>query len=125
MTLKQTHSMPVAAAKAGLSQATGYRLQSDPVLPSQKKALRGRRRPDPLSDIFDTEILPLLKSSTGLRPVAIFEELLRCHPDLSAGIRRTLGRRIRAWRAEHGPEQEVIFRQSTCPERWACRILPT
>jgi len=115
MTLRQTQPVPVAAAKAGLSQATGYRLQADPILPSQKKALRSRRRPDPLSDIFDTEVLPLLKSSPGLRPVAIFEELLRRYPDLSAGIRRTLERRIRAWRAKHGPEQEVIFRQTHVP----------
>ncbi len=115
MTLKQTHSVPVAAAKAGVSQATGYRLQQDPVLPSQKKTSRGRRRPDPLADIFDTEVLPLLQASPGLRPVAIFEELLRRHPDLSPGIRRTLERRIRAWRAEHGPEQEVIFRQVHAP----------
>ena len=115
MTLRQTQTIPLAAAKAGLSQATGYRLQADPTLPSQKKAPRGRRRPDPLSDIFDTEVLPLLKSSPGLRPVAIFEELLRRHPDLSVGIRRTLERRIRAWRAEHGPEQEVIFRQIHVP----------
>ena len=77
MTLRHSQPVPVAAAKAGLSQATGYRLQADPILPSQKKAPRGRRRPDPLSDIFDTEVLPLLKSSPGLRPVAIFEELLR------------------------------------------------
>ncbi|MDD9743217.1 IS21 family transposase, partial [Marinovum sp. PR37] len=48
MTLKQTHSIPIAAAKAGISQATGYRLNSDPVLPGQKKPPRGRRRPDPL-----------------------------------------------------------------------------
>jgi transposase InsO family protein len=115
MTLRQTQPVPVAAAKAGLSQATGYRLQADPILPSQKNALRSRRRPDPLSDIFDTEVLPLLKSSPGLRPVAIFEELLRRYPDLSAGIRRTLERRIRAWRAKHGPEQEVIFRQTHVP----------
>src|SRR5680860_1554714 len=115
MTLRQTQTIPVAAAKAGLSQATGYRLHADPILLSQKKAPRGRRRPDPLSDIFDTEVLPLLKSSPGLRPVAIFEELLRRYPDLSAGIRRTLERRIRAWRAEHGPEQEVIFRQIHVP----------
>jgi transposase InsO family protein len=115
MTLRQTQPVPVAAAKAGLSQASGYRLQANPVLPSQKKAPRGRRRPDPLSDIFDTEVLPLLKSSPGLRPVAIFEELLRRYPDLSSGIRRTLERRIRAWRAEHGPEQEVIFRQIHVP----------
>ena len=115
MTLRQTQPVPVAAAKAGLSQATGYRLQADPILPSQKKALRSRRRPDPLSDIFGTEVLPLLKSSPGLRPVAIFEELLRRYPDPSPGIRRTLERRIRAWRAKHGPEQEVIFRQTHVP----------
>jgi len=115
MTLRQTQPVPVASAKAGFSQATGYRLQADPILPSHKKASRGRRRPDPLSDISDTEVLPLLKSSPGLRPVAIFEELLRRYPDLSAGIRRTLERRIRAWRAKHGPEQEVIFRQTHVP----------
>ena len=115
MTLRQTHCVPVAAVKAGFSQATGYRLLSDPILPSQRKNSRGRRRPDPLTDIFDTEVVPLLQSSPGLRSVALFEELLRRHPDLSPGIRRTLERRIRAWRAEHGPEQEVIFRQIHVP----------
>lgn len=115
MTLRQTHSVPVAAAKAGLSTATGYRLQSDPTPRSHKKPARGRRRSDPLADIFDLEVVPLLKSSPGLRPVAVWEELLRRHPDLSPGIRRTLERRIRAWRAEHGPEQEVMFRQVHAP----------
>jgi hypothetical protein len=115
MTLRQTHSVPVAAAKAGISQATGYRLQADPTLPSQKKAPRGRRRPDPLAGIFDVEVVPMLQSSPGLRPVAVYEELLRRHPDLGPGIRRTLERRIRVWRAEHGPEQEVIFRQTHVP----------
>ena len=115
MTLRQTHSVPVAAAKAGISQATGYRLQADPTLPSQKKAPRGRRRPDPLADIFDAEVVPLLRSSPGVRPVAVYEELLRRHPELGTGIRRTLERRIRAWNARHGPEQEVIFRQTHAP----------
>lgn len=115
MTLRQTHTIPVAAAKAGISQATGYRLQADPTLPSQKKTPRSRRRPDPLADIFDTEVVPLLRSSPGIRPVAVYEELLRRHPDLGTGIRRTLERRIRAWNAEHGPEQDVIFRQIHTP----------
>ncbi len=65
--------------------------------------------------IFETEVVPLLQASPGLWPVAVFEELLRRHPDLGPGIRRTLERRIRAWRAEHGSEQEVIFRQSHEP----------
>lgn len=115
MTLRQTHPAPVAAAKAGISRATGYRLQADPTLPSQKKKPRGRRRPDPLADIFDTVVVPILQSSPGIRPVAVYEEVLRLHPELSPGIRRTLERRIRAWNAEHGPEQEVIFRQTHEP----------
>ena len=56
MTLRQTHTVSVAAAKAGISQATGYRLQADPTLPSQKKTPRSRRRPDPLADIFESPI---------------------------------------------------------------------
>ena len=117
MTLRLSHTIPVAAAKAGISQTTGYRLQADPTLPSQKKAPRGRRRPDPLADIFDSEVVPLLQSSPGIRPVAVYEEILRHHPELGIGIRRTLERRIRAWNAKHGPEQEVIFRQTHEPGR--------
>jgi hypothetical protein len=46
-----------------------------------------------------------------LRAIAIFEELIRRHPQLLPCVRRTLERRIRAWRAAHGAEQEIIFRQ--------------
>ena len=67
----------------------------------------------------------MLKASPGLRSVAIFEELMRRHPELGAGIRRTLERRIRAWRAVHGAEREVIFRQVHEPGRMACRTSPT
>jgi hypothetical protein len=49
--------------------------------------------------------------------VAVFEELIRRHPDLGEGVRRTLERRIRAWRAIHGEEQDVIFRQVQEPGR--------
>ena len=52
----------------------------------------------------------MLIAAPGLRSVAIFDEMQRRHPDLSAGARRTLERRIRSWRAVHGADQEVIFR---------------
>ncbi|MEY9801754.1 hypothetical protein ABIF30_001361 [Bradyrhizobium elkanii] len=68
-----------------------------------------------MARVFETEIVPMLKAAPGVRPVTIFEELLRRHPELGAGIRRTLERRIRAWRAIHGEEQEVIFRQTHEP----------
>jgi hypothetical protein len=117
MRLRQTHHVPAAAARAGFSAATGYRIAQDPVLPSQRGTQRERRRPDPLADIFDSEIVPLLRSSPGLRVVAVFEEMRRRHPDLDPGTRRTMERRIRAWRAVYGPEQEVIFRQAHEPGR--------
>lgn len=117
MTLRKTNAPKIAAAKAGISTATAYRIEKDPRLPSQKQKPRERRRPDPLGDLFETEVIPMLKAAPGLRPVAIYEELLRRHPEVEAGIRRTLERRIRRWRAEHGEEQEVIFRQTHQPGR--------
>jgi hypothetical protein len=46
MKSRQTHAPAVAAAKAGFSTATAYRIEIDPRLPSQKTTPRGRRRPD-------------------------------------------------------------------------------
>ena len=110
-----TDDTTVAAARAGFSTATGYRIGADPRLPSQKKAPRGRRRPDPLVDIWDSEILPILKASPGIRAIAVVGEIRRRHPEISPGIRRTLERRIRTWRALAGPEQDVMFRQEHPP----------
>ncbi|MDW5318395.1 IS21 family transposase [Rhizobium sp. PL01] len=111
MKLRQTHSIAVAAAKSSISSATAYRIDSDNRLPSQKKLPRERRRPDPLVNIFDAEVVPILQSSPGIRSVALYDEMLRRHPELGMGIRRTLERRISAWRAMLGQDQEVIFRQ--------------
>ena len=112
MTHKRTETIKVAAAKAGFSRASGYRIAADPV---QEKKPRGRRRSDPLAGIFEAEVVPLLEASPGIRPVGVFEELMRRHPELDPGVRRTLEQRIRVWRAEHGPEKEAIFRQKHEP----------
>ena len=117
MTFRQTDCPAVSAAKAAISTATAYRFEQDHRPPSSQKQVRGRRRPDPLADFFDTEVVPMLTAAPGLRAVAIFDEMQRRHPDLSAGARRTLERRIRSWRALHGADQEVIFRQVHEPGR--------
>jgi hypothetical protein len=117
MSFRETETAAVAAAKAGFSTATAYRIEQDPRLPLQKKTARGRRRQDPLAAVWDSEIVPLLKGVPGLRPVAIFEEICRRHPEIGAGIRRTLERRIRGWRALNGPDRDVIFRQEHPPGR--------
>lgn len=117
MKLRLTESVAAAAAKAAISVPSAYRIETDRRLPSQKQEPRGRRRPDPLIHIFDAEVVPLLQAAPNIRPVAVFEELRLRHPELPGGVRRTLERRIRAWRAHHGPEREVIFRQVHEPGR--------
>ena len=117
MTFRQTDGPVASAARASISAATAYRFEHDHGVPSARKEPRGRRRPDPLVDFFDAEVVPMLKAAPDLRAVAIFEEMQRRHPDLSAGARRTLERRIRGWRALHGADQEVIFRQVHEPGR--------
>jgi hypothetical protein len=117
MKSRQTHAPAVAAAKAGFSTATAYRLEADPRLPSQKTSPRGRRRPDPLAGIWEGEIVPMLEAAPGVRAIAIFEEISRRHPELAMGVRRTLERRIAGWRALNGPSRDVIFRQEHPPGR--------
>ena len=117
MRFRRSDTPAAAAAKASFSTATAYRIENDPGRPSQKTTTRGRRRPDPLAGIFEEEVVPMLQASPQLRPVALFEELRRRHPQLASGVRRTLERRVRAWRAVHGPEIDVMFRQLHEPGR--------
>jgi hypothetical protein len=111
MKLRKTNVPVLAAAKAGFSASTAYRIEQDPRLATPHRVPRGRRRPDPLAGIWDGEIVPMLQSIPKLRAIAVFDELRRRHPEISPGIRRTLERRMRAWRALNGPDVDVIFRQ--------------
>jgi hypothetical protein len=117
MKFRRDHTAPVAAAKAAFSTTTAYRFEGDPILPSERATKRKRRRPDPLADVFDSEVVPLLIAAPGLRSIGIFEEMRRRHPELAEGVRRTLERRVRMWRALNGAPQEVIFRQTHEPGR--------
>jgi len=93
MRLYMKFRQTVAAAKALMSIATACRIDREPKLPSQK-APGGRRRTDPLADIIDAEIVPMLQTAAGLWPVAILEEMLR-RPETGTSslfIRPPLGR---------------------------------
>jgi hypothetical protein len=125
MKSRQTNVPALAAAKAGFSTATAYRIEVDPRLPSQKKKPRGRRRPDPLAAVWESEIVPMLEAAPGVRAVAIFEEMCRRHPEIISGVRRTVERRISKWRALNGPNRDVIFRQEHPPGRLGYLTSPT
>ena len=70
MKSRQNHGSAIAAAKAGFNTATAYRIEGDPRLPSQKRKPRGRRRPDPLAGVWDSEIVPMLEAAPGTDPRA-------------------------------------------------------
>ena len=115
---RRHHTQRVAAARSGLSERTGRCIERDPRLPSQKIAERKPRRQavDPFGGLWESDIVPLLAARPGVRPVTLLEEMQARHPERNwHRLRRTLERRVRAWRAEHGPEREVIFRQDHPP----------
>jgi hypothetical protein len=85
----QAETPTVAAARAGFSVATAYRIG----------AFAGER--------------------PGLRSVAIFRQNPARHPELGTGFRRMLEGRIRTRRAPNGAERDVIFRQEPSPGRLA------
>src|ERR1700757_692829 len=116
MSSRHTDTPAVAAAKAGFSTTTAYRIEADPRLPSEKNKPRERRRPDPLAGVWESEIVPLLEATPELRAIGVFDEMVRRHPELRSA-RRTMERRIRNWKALNGPEQDVIFRQEQIPGR--------
>lgn len=106
----------VAAMRAGMDRKTARKYVSTGALPSELKAPRTwRTRPDPFESDWawvtkQLELAPELEAKT------LFEVLQENHPErYQDGQLRTLQRRIKQWRAEHGPEKEVFFPQEHRP----------
>jgi transposase InsO family protein len=107
-----------AAARAGVSERSGRRIEQSQSLPSQREPRTWRTRTDPLSEVWDAEVVPLLLADFKLNAVTLLEELQRRHPgEYDERVLRTLQRRIRQWRAVHGAEREVYFAQEHPPGR--------
>jgi hypothetical protein len=107
-----------AAARAGLSERSARRIEQSGSLPSQREPRAWRTRSDPLSEVWEAEVVPLLQADARLNAVTLLEELERRHPgDYDERVLRTLQRRIRQWRAVHGAEREVYFAQEHPPGR--------
>jgi len=115
---RQTLTQVAAAAKAGISERSAQRIELCETLPSQREVRAWRTRSDPLAPVWDSEVVPLLEADAALNAVTLLEELQRRYPGSYGGaILRTLQRRVRQWRAVHGPEREVFFAQEHPPGR--------
>jgi hypothetical protein len=84
-------------------------------LPSDTKSARAwRTRPDPFDDVWDAELVPLLKADEHgvLEATTLIADLQKHHGNrYGLGQLRTLQRRVHEWRALHGPGKEVMFEQ--------------
>lgn len=116
--LRAKVSQEVAAAKSGISVRSARRLDAIEALPSQREARSWRTRVDPLGEVWESELVPLLTSTPGLTATTLLEEIQRRYPGKYEGkLLRTLQRRVRTWNACHGKEREVFFAQVHPPGR--------
>ncbi len=115
-------SQEATAAAAGMSVRTARKWERG-ALPSQTRKERSwRTRQDPFDGVWAGEIEPLLRRDEDrvLQATTILDLLERRYPGrFSEGQVRTLQRRIRDWRALHGPDREVFFEQVHPPGREA------
>jgi hypothetical protein len=113
---RKDKSQELAAAKAGISERSARRIDSAVTLPSQNPRRYWRSRADPFIDVWDTEIVPLLKSTPKLMAITLLRKLQEDHPQrFPDGMLRTLQRHVRQWRALEGPSKEVFFPQEHAP----------
>jgi hypothetical protein len=107
-------TIATAAAAAGMSERSAYAWKQG-ALPSDTKSARAwRTRPDPFDDVWDAELVPLLKADEHgvLEATTLIADLQKHHGNrYGLGQLRTLQRRVHEWRALHGPGKEVMFEQ--------------
>jgi hypothetical protein len=115
---KQGRTQAQASAQAGISERAGQRIDSGRISALEAKERHWRTRKDPFSAVWDSEIVPLLEKQPGLDATTLFEDLQDRHPEqFGNGKKRTFQRRVKTWKALHGADKEVMFRQIQEPGR--------
>lgn len=106
----------LAATRSGMDRKTARKYLRTTGVPSSMKPLRNwRTRKDPFAEDW-AAIEVQLKEDPETEAVLLFEDLLEANPErYQEGQLRTLQRRIRRWRAEHGPDKRVFFVQRHRP----------
>ena len=115
-------SQQVAADAAGISVRTAQRIDGsgrndqaqNPEPPRVERVWRTRA--DPLAEVWDRVLVPMLERAPQLEPQTLLLHLEQSYPAQEWYRRkRTLQRRVEQWKALHGPAQEVMFLQQHQP----------
>ena len=101
-----------AAARAGMHPNTARKYERQGALPSQLSQPRiYRTRPNPFADDWPW-VQAHLERDAAIQAQTLFALLCDQHPGrYQSGQLRTLQRHIALWRAQHGPDRDVIFAQ--------------
>ena len=101
-----------AAMKAGMDRKTARKYVAGGKLPSAMATTRDwRTRSDPFEEHWP-EIEERLQLTPELEAKTLFDLLQEQHPErYQDGQLRTLQRRVKWWRAAHGPEQAIVLGQ--------------
>lgn len=106
------NTQQLSSAKADISERTGRDIEHGRRQAPQNKERHWRTRPDPLAEVWSSELEPMLDQSPGLQAITLLEYLQSKYPDeYGDTVLRTLQRRVKQWRIHKGPVQEVMFRQ--------------
>ena len=111
-----------AADAAGMSTKTARKYLQSGKLPSQSRPDHTwSTRQDPFAEDWGF-IEQLLKDTRGsVEAKTLFEHLQQAFPNkYQHGQLRTFQRRVKAWKALHGPSKETFFTQTYHPGQWAC-----
>jgi transposase InsO family protein len=114
---KAGKSQVASAARASISERSGREIEKGRREEPHVKIRHWRTRKDVFSSVWSNELELLLQASPTLSPLTLLEHLQTSYgntiyPD---SLLRTLQRKVKAWRYEKGPAQEVIFRQEHIP----------
>jgi hypothetical protein len=114
--LSKQESLETAALKSGMDRKTARKYRDERKLPSDlKNHHTWKTREDPFEQDW-AKIKLKLEDVPELEAKALFEDLMnRKTGKYQEGPLRTLQRKIKQWRAQHGPPKEVFFSQNPIP----------
>jgi hypothetical protein len=112
-------SQQLAADAVGISVRSAQRIDRGELQPEGQQQRQGRHwrtRADPLAEVWDSVLVPMLNKAPELEPQTLLLHLEQLFPGQEwFRRRRTLQRRVEQWKALHGPGRDVMFLQHHQP----------
>lgn len=99
---KDGKTQKTAAAMAGISERSGRRIEKGEFRSCSDRKRHWRTHPDCFAEVWETEIVSLLRENPKMKAVALFMHLQKEHPGQYADSKlRTFQRRVSQWKALH------------------------